>query len=86
MAETVDPPVLGRLSDFAGPAGPGRGFGHAPASRGLEDAVARSQEIADTVDIELELGKRFFPVFQYLNVFLFLIGNRSVQTNRSIVS
>jgi DNA polymerase-3 subunit alpha len=31
---------------------------------GLEDAVARSQEIANTVDIELELGKRFFPVFQ----------------------
>ncbi len=30
---------------------------------GLEDAVARSQEIADTVDIELELGKRHFPVF-----------------------
>ena len=31
---------------------------------GLEHAVARSQEIADTVDIELELGKRFFPIFQ----------------------
>ncbi len=30
---------------------------------GLEHAVARSQEIADTVDIQLELGKRFFPVF-----------------------
>ena len=30
---------------------------------GLEDAVARSQEIADTVDIELELGERYFPVF-----------------------
>ncbi len=28
---------------------------------GLEDAVARSQEIADTVDIDLELGKRHFP-------------------------
>ena len=28
---------------------------------GLEDAVGRSQEIADTVDINLELGKRFFP-------------------------
>ena len=28
---------------------------------GLEDAVARSQEIADTVDINLELGKRYFP-------------------------
>ena len=31
---------------------------------GLEHAVARSQEIANTVDIELELGKRFFPIFQ----------------------
>lgn len=30
---------------------------------GLEDAVARSQEIADTVDIDLELGKRHFPTF-----------------------
>ncbi len=30
---------------------------------GLEDAVARSQEIADTVDIQLELGERYFPVF-----------------------
>jgi len=30
---------------------------------GLEDAVARSQEIADSVDIDLELGKRHFPVF-----------------------
>ncbi|MFZ5831246.1 MAG: DNA polymerase III subunit alpha [Planctomycetota bacterium] len=30
---------------------------------GLDDAVARSQEIADSVDIELELGKRHFPVF-----------------------
>jgi DNA polymerase-3 subunit alpha len=28
---------------------------------GLEDAVARSQEIADSVDINLELGKRYFP-------------------------
>jgi len=28
-----------------------------------EDAVRRSQEIADTVDIELELGRRHFPVF-----------------------
>lgn len=27
------------------------------------DAVARSQEIADQVDIELELGKRHFPTF-----------------------
>ncbi len=31
---------------------------------GLEDAVARSQEIADTVDLQLELGKRYFPVFR----------------------
>jgi len=30
---------------------------------GLDDAVARSQEIADTVDIQLELGERYFPVF-----------------------
>jgi DNA polymerase-3 subunit alpha len=30
---------------------------------GLEEAVARSQEIADTVDIELEFGKRHFPIF-----------------------
>ncbi len=30
---------------------------------GLEDAVARSQEIADSVDIDLELGKRHFPVY-----------------------
>ena len=29
----------------------------------LEDAVARSQEIADSVDIELELGARHFPIF-----------------------
>ena len=29
---------------------------------GLEHAVARSQEIADTVDIDLELGKYYFPV------------------------
>ncbi len=29
----------------------------------LDEAVARSQEIADSVDIELELGKRHFPVF-----------------------
>ncbi len=28
---------------------------------GHHDAVARSQEIADTVDLELELGKRHFP-------------------------
>jgi DNA polymerase-3 subunit alpha len=30
----------------------------------LENAVARSQEIADTVQIDLDLGKRHFPVFQ----------------------
>src|SRR5262249_36911460 len=30
---------------------------------GLEDAVARSQEIANTVDIDLELGRRNFPVY-----------------------
>ena len=30
---------------------------------GMEDAVERSQKIADTVDIELDLGKRFFPSF-----------------------
>src|SRR5262245_16251116 len=30
---------------------------------GLEDAVARSQRIADAVDIQLELGKRHFPAF-----------------------
>ncbi len=29
----------------------------------LEDAVRRSQEIADRVEIDLELGKRNFPVF-----------------------
>ena len=28
---------------------------------GLDEAVRRSQEIADSVDIELELGKRHFP-------------------------
>lgn len=31
---------------------------------GLDDAVARSQEIADTVDIDLELGKRHFPTYK----------------------
>lgn len=31
---------------------------------GLGDAVARSQEIADSVDIQLELGKRHFPAFK----------------------
>ncbi len=30
---------------------------------GLEDAVARSQQIADTVDIQLDLGQRHFPTF-----------------------
>jgi DNA polymerase-3 subunit alpha len=30
---------------------------------GLEEAVQQSQLIADTVDIELELGKRHFPTF-----------------------
>jgi DNA polymerase III subunit alpha len=30
---------------------------------GMEDAVARSQQIADTIDIQLELGKRHFPTF-----------------------
>jgi len=30
---------------------------------GHEEAVARSQQIADQVDIELELGRRHFPVF-----------------------
>ena len=29
----------------------------------LEDAVARSQEIADSVDIQLDLGVRHFPIF-----------------------
>lgn len=31
---------------------------------GLEHAVARSQEIADSVDIDIELGKYFFPGFE----------------------
>ena len=30
---------------------------------GMEDACRRSQEIADRVDIDLELGKRHFPVY-----------------------
>ncbi len=34
---------------------------------GLEDAVARSQEIADSVDIQLDLGKRHFPTFTVPN-------------------
>jgi DNA polymerase III subunit alpha len=33
---------------------------------GLEDAVARSQQIADSVHIDLELGKRHFPVYSPL--------------------
>jgi DNA polymerase III subunit alpha len=35
-------------------------YSHFP---GMEDAVARSQQIADTVHIDLELGKRNFPSF-----------------------
>ena len=31
--------------------------------QGLESAVARSQEIADSVDLQLTLGERYFPVF-----------------------
>ncbi len=31
---------------------------------GLDDALRRTQEIADSVSIELELGKRHFPVFK----------------------
>ena len=33
------------------------------AFAGLEEAVARSQEIANGVDIDLDLKKRHFPVF-----------------------
>jgi DNA polymerase III subunit alpha len=33
------------------------------AFAGLEDAVARSQQIADSIDIQLDLGKRHFPAF-----------------------
>jgi DNA polymerase-3 subunit alpha len=33
------------------------------AFAGLEDAVARSQQIADGIDLQLELGKRHFPAF-----------------------
>jgi DNA polymerase-3 subunit alpha len=33
---------------------------------GLEDAVARSQQIADSVHIDLELGKRHFPTYSPL--------------------
>jgi DNA polymerase-3 subunit alpha len=35
----------------------------AAAFPGMEDALRRTQEIADGVDIEIELGKRHFPVF-----------------------
>jgi len=31
---------------------------------GLEDAVSRSQQIADSVDIDIELGKYYFPNFE----------------------
>lgn len=31
---------------------------------GLEEAVSRTQEIADSVDIDLELGERHFPSFE----------------------
>ncbi|TWT71252.1 DNA polymerase III subunit alpha [Crateriforma conspicua] len=34
---------------------------------GMEDAVSRSQEIADSVDIDLEFGKHFFPRFECPN-------------------
>ena len=34
---------------------------------GMEDCVARSQEIADSVDIDLELGKYYFPKFECPN-------------------
>ncbi len=33
------------------------------AFAGLEDAVARSQQIADAIDLQLELGRRHFPTF-----------------------
>ncbi|MEM9352263.1 MAG: DNA polymerase III subunit alpha [Planctomycetota bacterium] len=33
------------------------------ALRGDEEALARSQEIADSIDLDLELGKRHFPTF-----------------------
>lgn len=39
-------------------------YGYFP---GLEDACARSQEISDTVDIDLDLTKRHFPVYDQLN-------------------
>jgi DNA polymerase-3 subunit alpha len=31
--------------------------------KGMEDAVSRTQEIADSVDIQLKLGERYFPVY-----------------------
>ncbi|QEF98495.1 DNA polymerase III subunit alpha [Stieleria maiorica] len=34
---------------------------------GMEDCVARSQEIADSVDIDIELGKYYFPKFECPN-------------------
>ncbi len=34
------------------------------AFAGFEDAVAQSQAIADTIDIDLELGKRHFPAYK----------------------
>ena len=34
-----------------------------PRFPGFEDALRQSQEIADSVDIELDLGKRHFPAF-----------------------
>ena len=34
---------------------------------GLEDAVSRSQEIADQVDLDLELGQRHFPVYKLVD-------------------
>ena len=33
------------------------------AMPGMEDAIARSQQIADTVDLDLKLDQRYFPVF-----------------------
>jgi DNA polymerase-3 subunit alpha len=35
-----------------------------PFFPGLDDAIQRSQEIADSVDIDLELGKRYFPTMK----------------------
>ncbi len=33
------------------------------AMPGMEDAIARSQQIADSVDLDLQLDQRYFPVF-----------------------